>query len=83
MMMMMMKIKTYEKKSLIRSAGTNPLNHSPYVNLDTKIKVICEPDVVVRTLAPEDWALVLVCSKVTGGGEERKGVIHGAMPGSE
>jgi len=27
--------------------------------------VICEPDVVVRTLAPEDWALVLVCSKVT------------------
>lgn len=27
--------------------------------------VICEPDVLVRTLAPEDWALVMVCSKVT------------------
>ncbi|CAJ1442681.1 unnamed protein product [Effrenium voratum] len=27
--------------------------------------VTCEPDVLVRTLGPEDWALVLVCSKVT------------------
>ncbi|CAK9077440.1 unnamed protein product [Durusdinium trenchii] len=27
--------------------------------------VICEPDVLVRNLAPEDWALVLVSSKVT------------------
>ena len=30
-------------------------------------EVICEPDVLVRTLAPEDWALVMLCSKATVG----------------
>ena len=37
--------------------------------------MICEPDVLVRTLAPEDWALVMVCSKA--GVATRRG--HGTV----